>query len=275
VVFHIITIFPQMIETYLSFGILARASGEGLINVQTHNLRDFAVDRYGHIDGNIFGGGRGMLYRPEPLGEMIAKLKAESPGCKTVYLTPQGRRFTNKLAREYSKAESVILITARYEGADARVISEMADDEISTGDYVLTGGELPALCFVDAVSRFVEGSIKAESADSDSFENGLLEYDHYTEPLDYKGLKVPDVLRGGNHQMIERFRIFSSLRKTYFNRPEMLLDYEPVVSAGATKDFVKQLKRKNTGLKEYLKDIEKISKEWKNGRRNSEQTGKQ
>jgi tRNA (guanine37-N1)-methyltransferase len=274
VVFHIITIFPQMIETYLNFGILARASGEGLIAVRAHNLRDFAVDRYSHIDANIFGGGKGMLYRPEPLEAMVANIKKESPESRVVYLTPQGRRFTNKLAREYAKEKSVILISARYEGIDARAVEKLADDEISAGDFVMTGGELPALSFVDAVSRFVEGSIKTESAEEDSFENGLLEYDHYTEPLEYQGLKVPDVLRSGNHQMIERFRLYSSLRKTYYNRPDLLLDFDPDVSAGETHDPVKALKRKNSELREYLKDIEKISKEWKNGRRNSEQTGK-
>lgn len=271
-VFHIITQFPEMIENYLKFGILSRAAGESKIHVETHDPRKYPVDRYGHIDGRVFGGGKGMLYRPEPLDETIAEIRQTEPETLVVSLTPQGVPLTNRLVRRLAKEKSLTLLSSRYEGIDARVTRQMVDLEVSIGDYVLTGGELPALVLLDAVSRFVEGTIKTESADCDSFENGLLEYEHYTDPLEFRGEEVPEVLRSGNHKDIEAFRRASSLRKTYMNRPDLIRDLETPCQAGETSHPVRKLQRTNRQRLEYCLELEKIAKEWKYVRRNPERS---
>jgi tRNA (guanine37-N1)-methyltransferase len=269
--FHIITIFPEMIQKYLEYGILSRVIQEKLIQVSVYDLRDFAVNHYGQIDSPVSGHGAGMLFRPEPLFDQIQRIKRENNNTRVVYLTPQGRVYNNNTAKRLSREENLVLISARYEGIDARVVHELVDEEISIGDYVLTGGEIPVLAVMDSVARFIEGSIKKESVNEDSFKTGLLEYEHYTEPADYKGLKAPEVLRSGNHKEINEFREYSSLRKTYYNRPDLLQGYMPVLDAGETKDGLKILKIKNRFIKEYLKNIEKIAKEWKYGRRDSKE----
>ena len=269
-VFHIITIFPELIRSYAEYGVFSRALKKGLVKVVAHDLRENALNQYGQIDDRIFGSGKGMLFRPEPLAKMVRNMKKSEPDAKVVYLTPQGGVFDNKKAKALSKEKSVILISSRYEGIDARIVDSLVDEEISVGDYVLTGGELPALTIVDAATRFIEGTIQGASAEYDSFENGLLEHDHYTRPEVFEGMEVPPVLRKGNHKEIEEFRKFGSLKKTFFSRPELLADYELPVSAGKTKDELKALKRENAQLRDYLKDIQKISKEWRYVRRNSE-----
>lgn len=269
-VFHVITIFPELIKSYLDYGILSRAMKKGLVEVKVHDLRDNALNKYGQIDDRIFGSGKGMLFRPEPLAKMIMDIKKSEPGTKVVYLTPQGGVFDNNKAKALLKEKSVVLISSRYEGIDARIVDSLVDEEISIGDYVLTGGELPALAIVDAATRFIEGAIQGASAEKESFEDGLLEHDHYTRPEVFEGREVPPVLRKGNHKEIDEYRRYGSLRKTYFNRPELLAGYSPAFSAGKTKDELKALKRTNAQMRDYLKDIEKISKEWKYVRRKSE-----
>lgn len=269
-VFHIITLFPEMIRNYLEFGILSRAQKQNTIVLDVIDLRKAAVDKYGHVDEGVFGPGKGMLFRPEPLDQVLTEIKNKKPGARVIYLTPQGKRFTNKDARRLSQEQDLVFIAARYEGIDSRIVDLWVDEEISIGDYVLTGGELPALVLLDSIARFIDGSIKKESADEDSFENGLLEYDHYTEPLVFKGLEVPEVLRAGNHKDVEQYRLFSSLRKTFLNRPDLIRDYQLETDAGMTENRVKILKRKNDQLSSYLKAIQIISKEWKHGRRNSD-----
>lgn len=268
--FRVITIFPELVKSYLDYGILSRAMKKGLVDVKVHDLRDYALNRYGQIDDRIFGSGKGMLFRPEPLAKMIRDIKKEEPGARVVYLTPQGPLFNNKKAKALSKEKSVVLISSRYEGIDARIVEGLVDEEISIGDYVLTGGELPALAVIDAVTRFVDGAIQDASAEKESFENGLLEHDHYTRPEVFEGNEVPPVLRKGNHKEIETYRLYGCLKKTYFSRPELLAGHMPELSAGETKDELKALKRTNSQMRDYLKDIEKISKEWKYVRRNSE-----
>jgi tRNA (guanine37-N1)-methyltransferase len=258
-----------MVKGYLDVGILSRAIAEKRIEVETHNLRDFALNRYGQIDDTIFGYGKGMLFRPEPVFQAAEKIKKDHPQSKVIFLTPQGKKLDHKKARQLSREKSLILIAARYEGMDARIVESIVDEEISIGDYVLTGGELPALVLLDTVSRFIEGAIKTESADEESFEKGLLEYDHYTKPLEYNGMKVPEVLRGGDHKKIDEFRLKSGIRKTYFNRPDLLLDYDYPADVKETRNILKIWLRKNKSLRDYLRDIENISKEWKNARRNS------
>lgn len=259
-----------MIRGYLEYGILSRAVKKDLVRVEVHDLRKYALNRYGKIDDRIFGSGKGMLFRPEPLAKMIEEIRKAEPDTKVVHLTPQGGVFDNKKAKGMAKEKSVILIASRYEGIDARIVESLVDEEISVGDYVLTGGELPALAVVDAATRFIEGSITEESADRESFEDGLLEHDHYTRPEEWNGMKVPEVLRSGNHSEINEYRRKGSIRKTYFNRPDLLLEQGPALDPGNTKDPVKALKRVNGQLEDYLNQIEKISKEWIYVRRKSE-----
>jgi len=266
--FNVVTIFPGLIEEYLKIGVLSRANRLDKVTVRTFDIRDKAVNRYGQVDSNIFGTGKGMLLRCEPIDATLESIREKSPGCRIIILSPRGRKFDNVIARELSKLSEITLVSARYEGIDERVAVKWADDEISIGDYVLTGGELAALVVIDSVSRFLEGFIKEGSAEEESFETGLLEYPHFTEPLSFEGMVVPGVLRSGNHKEINRYRLFESLKKTYFNRVEMLLDYSWEEETGETMDELKIIKKKNSWLKRYLNDIEIISKEWKNVGRN-------
>lgn len=269
-VFNIVTIFPEMIKEYLRFGIVSSAFKKGIFDVNVVNLRDFSTSKNGdgRIDDGIFGHGKGMLFRPEPLFDAVKTVKKQYPGSRVVYLTPRGKKFDNVAARRLSKEESLVLICARYEGVDTRFVETSVDEEISIGDYVLTGGELPALVVLDAVTRMLEGSIKNDSREEESFEYGLLEYDHFTEPGVFSGLSVPDELKSGDHKGIEKLRFESSLKKTYNNRIDLLLDYKPVFNTGETADPLKIMVRTNRELKNFLLTIQNISKEWKDGRRN-------
>ncbi len=265
--FDVITLFPEMIDTYFRFGVLSRAVQTGLIEVTAHQLRDYLINPSQRVDACLFGIGRGMLFRPEPLDQALEVCKEKHSQAKVVYLTPQGVPLTNSLARELSAESGLILVSSRYEGTDARWIHKNVDMEISTGDYVLTGGEIPALSVIDSVSRFLKGMIESSSVEEDSFENGLLEYEHFTEPLVYKGEKVPDVLRSGNHGKVEAYRLQSSLKKTYFNRSDLFRDFEIPIEEPLTRDPIKKLRKKNKQVSDYLKQIQKISKEWINVRR--------
>ncbi len=268
--FHILSIFPDFLKEYTKFGILSKAIEKGLVNVYFYNLRDYSDNKRLGVDDKIAGGGKGMLFKAPLLSNAVSGVKSEFNDCKVVYLTPQGKVFNNKMARALSRFENVLLICGRYEGIDSRFVSREVDLEISIGDYVLTGGELPALVVVDAVSRFVGESIKFDAVNEDSFENSLLEYEHYTVPNEWKGVKIPEVLRSGNHKAIKEFRFYSSLKKTYFNRLDLLEKFSVTyirdkLVLGEFKNFKKQ----NEFLKEYLFKIQKIAKEWKYVRRNS------
>jgi tRNA (guanine37-N1)-methyltransferase len=262
--FSVISIFPEAIDNYLKIGIISRAVSRGLIQVDSINLRDFADNKYRKIDDYIFGYGRGMLFSAEPLECAVKSVKEKYPDAKTVYLSPRGRVFNNRIAKEYASQDAVILIAARYEGIDERIVELYVDDEISVGDYVLTGGELPSLVFIDAVSRFIDGTIHKDSAVDESFESGLLEYGHYAPPVEFRGISVPEVLRSGNHTKTDELRFYLSLRKTYFNRPDLLRDFRFPISESKSKDPLKVLKKKNSQMKDLLLNIQKISKEWKN-----------
>lgn len=267
-VFHAITIFPEALDAYLKFGILSKAAEKGAIEVKVYDLRDYAGNKYRKIDKPVYGHGRGMLFEPGPLANLLRSILKDKPQAKVVYLTPQGKKFDNVTAKELSSHEDVVLIAARYEGIDARIVEEFVDYEISVGDYVLTGGELPALTVIDAAARFAEGTVKPESVAEDSFENGLVEYEHWTEPVEFEGRTVPEMLRSGDHKAIAEFRFERSLRKTYFNRPDLLRDLPlPTAESGST-DELKRLRKQNKELDKYKLLIERISKEWRDGRRN-------
>ncbi len=266
--FCVVTIFPEMIRDYFKTGILSHAIKKGLIDIITVDLKDFAGNRYNKVDKPIFGEGKGMLFRPEPLKKALAYAKQDMPNAKVIAMTPSGQRFDNGFARNLVKENDLIIIASRYEGIDRRFLDLYVDMEISIGDYVLTGGELPALCLIDAVSRFVEGSVKSESVNADSFENGLLEHAHYTEPVEFEGLKVPDVLRSGNHNEVREWRKYDSLKRTYFQRTDLLRNYSYTIESGESKNPLTKLKKENKNRGKILELIQKIAKEWKNGRRN-------
>jgi len=261
--FYVITIFPEIIETYLKFGIISRAINNKIVEVNIVNLRNYSSNKYGKIDDEIIGHGRGMLFTPEPLDNVIIDIKKKEEELKIIYLTPQGLKFENKKAKLLSSEKCLLLICGRYEGIDSRIINKWVDEEISIGDYILTGGEIPALVLIDSITRFLDNSIKKESVECESFENGLLEYDHYTHPILFDNMEVPKVLREGNHKEIEEFRFFNSLKKTYFNRIDLIRSYKLILNFDNIKNKLKKIKKINEKLLNYLEKMKLISKEWK------------
>jgi len=222
VIFDILTLLPEACEAYLKASILGRAQKAGLIQVRLTNIRDFAFDRHRTVDDAPYGGGDGMVMKVEPLVAALESLP-DKPRPRIVLMAPQGQPLTQALAAELAGLERLVIVCGRYEGIDERVRKLAVDQEISLGDFVLSGGELPALAVVDAVSRLIPGVLGGEgSAAADSFSDGLLEHPHYTRPPEFRGLGVPEVLTSGNHAAIERWRRKESLRRTLLRRPELL-----------------------------------------------------
>ena len=222
-IFDVLTIFPGIFDSPLGESLLKKASDRGLIQVRVRNLRDFADDRHRTTDDYPYGGGVGMVMKPEPVIRAVEALKAEDPEAKSILLTPQGERFHQKMAQTMSGHNHYILICGRYEGLDERVRLAAVDLEISIGDYILMGGEIPALVFIEAVSRHLPGFLGCgQSVEEDSFSRGLLEYPQYTRPPVFRGMTVPEVLLSGNHAEIERWRRRESLRRTLLRRPDLL-----------------------------------------------------
>jgi tRNA (guanine37-N1)-methyltransferase len=224
----IVTIFPRMVRAALAEGVLGRAIDGGLLDVGVHDLRDHASDRHRVVDDVPYGGGPGMVLKPEPLFRAVEQIRQSrgEPGA-VVLTSPQGRLFTQAEARRLSGLGHVVILCGRYEGVDERVREHLATEEISIGDYVLTGGELPALVMVDAMARFVPGVVGDEqSVAQDSFERGLLSHPQYTRPADFRGLSVPAVLLSGHHAEIERWRRGIALARTFERRPDLLADAE-------------------------------------------------
>ncbi len=222
----IVTIFPAMVRAGLQEGILGRAVGSGLIDLQVHDLRDFTTDRHKVVDDTPFGGGPGMVLKPEPIFRAVAHLRETRGEPSAILLpSPQGRRFSQAVAEQYSRHTHLVLVCGRYEGVDERVSAALVTEEVSIGDFVVSGGELPALVIVDAVARLVPGVVgDAESVVRDSFTRGLLDHPHYTRPASFSGLDVPEVLLSGHHGEIERWRRQQALRRTYERRPDLLVD---------------------------------------------------
>ncbi len=222
--FDIVTIFPRMVEAGLAEGVVSRGIERGLLDVKVHDLRNYTADRHRSVDDMPYGGGPGMVMKPEPLARAVDDIRA-SRGVPTavILLSPQGRRFTQAEAVRIGQLGHVVLLCGRYEGMDERVRALVATEELSVGDYVLSGGELPALIVVDAVGRLVPGVVGDEaSVDADSFTRGLLDYPHYTRPAEFGGLKVPDVLLSGHHAEVRRWRKKAALARTLERRPELL-----------------------------------------------------
>ena len=221
--FDVFTLFPEMFSAYLDESILKRAQEAGILQVGLHNIRDYTIDKHHTTDDVPYGGGGGMVMKPEPIFAAVESVLGVPPECPVVLMTPQGRPFTQQVAKELVRYEHLALLAGRYEGVDERVRQNLVTDEISLGDFVLTGGELPAMAIIDAVSRLLPGVLgDADAAQKDSHANGLLEYPHYTRPSEFRGWEVPDVLRSGNHAAIEKWRQEQALKRTQERRPDML-----------------------------------------------------
>lgn len=267
--FEIVTIFPDFFRGPLDYGIVRRAREARLIEISMHDLRDFTSDRHKTVDDRPFGGGEGMVLKPEPLFACVESLGVAPREQRTahdsvetvVLLSPQGRMFTQSVAQEFAKLQRIVLLCGRYEGVDERVAENLADQEISVGDYILSGGEMGAAVIVDAVTRLVPGALgNAASAQQESFtagatkdasavsdepdstcaSGGLLDYPHYTRPAEFRGAVVPEVLMGGNHEQIRKWRRKKALEKTLRNRPE-LLEKQPL--SQEDKKFLEELKK--------------------------------
>jgi len=221
--FDVLSIFPEMLVSPLSYSLLKKAQEKGLLSINLHDIRNWAEDKHKMTDDAPYGGGCGMVMKVEPVEKALAAVKISSENSLVVLMTPQGETFNQTIAAELAGKKQVIIICGRYEGFDERIREHLADREISIGDYILTGGELPALVLIDAVSRLIPGVLgNEESIVSESFSSGLLEYPQYTRPAEYKGWKVADVLVSGNHAEIELWRKNESLQRTYKRRPDLL-----------------------------------------------------
>ena len=222
--FDIISLFPELFAPFLTCGVTRRAFERRQVDVRLWNLRDFAQGNYRRVDDRPFGGGPGMVMKIQPLEDALAAVKADLGGAaKVIYLSPQGRQLTQQGVRELASEQALILIVGRYEGIDERFIEAHVDEEWSIGDYVLSGGELPAMVLIDAVTRLLPGALgHADSAEEDSFSDGLLDCPHYTRPEVYEGKRVPDVLLSGNHEHIRRWRLQQALGRTWERRADLL-----------------------------------------------------
>jgi len=220
--FDIITIFPNMFESILNESIIKRAKGGRKITIKVHNLRDYTKDKHRKVDDRPFGGGPGMVMTPQPICDAVSKIKGRR-SVKVILMDPRGRSLTQPIVKRLSKCKNLIIICGHYEGIDERVINQVVDESISIGDYVLTGGEIPAMVFIDCVTRLVPGVLgREESLVDESFEQNLLEYPQYTRPANFRGKKVPDVLLSGNHDQIKKWRQKQSVAITKSRRPDLL-----------------------------------------------------
>jgi tRNA (guanine37-N1)-methyltransferase len=221
--FEVFTLLPDIFPPYLESSILQKARQRGLVSVNVHNIRDFTHDKHHVTDDTPYGGGGGMVMKPEPVFEAVETMLGPKPACPVILLDPQGRVFSQDVAAELSRHEKIALLCGRYEGVDERIREHLVTDEISIGDFVLTGGELPALIVIDAVARLLPGVLgDPEGASNDSHASGLLEHPHYTRPPDFRGWKVPEVLLSGDHAKVEQWRRQQSLLRTSSRRPDML-----------------------------------------------------
>ncbi len=224
-IFDVLTLFPEMIENHCKYSILKRAVENKILSVNTVNPRDYTLDKHKKVDDTPYGGGAGMVLMAQPYVDAYESLE-KSENSITVMLSPQGEPLNDTIVNEFATYEQIVMLCGHYEGFDERIREIIKPREISIGDFVLTGGELPALCLIDAVSRKIEGTLgKIESADEDSFSNGLLEYPHYTKPREYRGINVPEVLLNGNHKDINEFRYQESLKRTKLKRPDLYQRY--------------------------------------------------
>lgn len=227
--FFVLTLFPELVQAFFDHGMISRAIKQGLISGRTIQIRNFARDRHHTVDDRPYGGGSGMVMKPEPLAAAISEAKAESPHARVVLMTPQGEPFHQQMALDLARSETaLIFVCGRYEGIDERVITRLVDTEISVGDYVMTGGELASMVVMDAVSRLIPGVLgSSDSYASDSFMDDRLEYAQYTRPKNFMGDTVPEVLLSGDHGKIAQWRTRSSLERTFIKRPDLFEKNSP------------------------------------------------
>ena len=238
--FFVLTLFPEMIQQTLSHSIMGRAQKEGHISVEAINIRDYTLNKQKHVDDYPYGGGAGMVMQAQPIYDAYQIVAEKAKGARVVYMTPQGRPFTQRIAEELSQEENLVFLCGHYEGIDERIIEEIVTDEISLGDFVLTGGELAAITIIDAVSRLVPGVLgKEDSFADESFSDGLLEYPQYTRPPVFHGKEVPEILLSGHHANIAKWRREQSLIRTVKKRPDLL---ETAELTAKERQFVERLR---------------------------------
>jgi tRNA (guanine37-N1)-methyltransferase len=225
-VIDVLTLFPEMFKGPFEYSIIKKARDKGLVEINLVNIRDFSTDKHKKVDDYPYGGGPGMVLKPEPLFNAVEHLKGNKfIKQKTIFMTPQGKLLNQDIVRELSKLEHIIIVCGHYEGVDERVRQCIIDEEISIGDYVLTGGELPAMVLIDAVARMIPGVVgHKEGVYEESFITGLLEYPQYTRPRNFRGMEVPEVLLSGDHKKIREWRLKQALKRTYERRPDLLED---------------------------------------------------
>ena len=236
--FNVLTLFPEMFSA-LDESIIGRGKEKGLIDINLINIRDFSKNKHKKVDDTPYGGGAGMVMEPTVVYDAYCSVK--EPNVKVIYMSPQGKTLNQQMVQDLAKEENIILLCGHYEGIDQRVIDEIVDEEISIGDYVLTGGELPAMVLIDSVSRYVEGVLKEDSVQEESFTDGLLEYPQYTRPETFEGVKVPEILQSGHHENINKWRRYQALKNTYYKRPELL---ENVELSEKDKEYLDEIKSK-------------------------------
>lgn len=237
--FDVLTLFPEMFEP-LTQSIIGRAVKSEIIDINITNMRDFSKDKHKKVDDTPYGGGAGMVIKPDVVYDAYESVKTED--AKVIYLSPQGKMLNQEKVKELSRQKHMILLCGHYEGIDQRVIDEIVDEEISIGDYVLTGGEIPAMVLMDSVSRYVEGVLNQESTEEESFSNGLLEYPQYTRPEVFKAKQIPEILISGHHENIRKWRRKESIKTTYQKRPDLL---EQISLTKEEKEYIENLEKNN------------------------------
>lgn len=242
--FYVMTLFPEMILNGINHSMIKRALESKIINIECVDIRDFANNKHNQVDDYPYGGGAGMVIKPQPVYDAYMSIKNKAKeSCRVVYMTPQGKTFNQNIAKEFSQEEELIILCGHYEGIDERVIEEIVTDEISIGDFILTGGELPAMAVIDSVSRLIPGVLnKEESFENESFSENLLEYPQYTRPVEFLGKNVPDVLLSGHHANVAKWRRNESLKRTLEKRPELL---ENAVLSPKEAELLFELKNQN------------------------------
>ena len=223
----ILTLFCELFDPFIATSIVGRAVANGLVDINLTNFRDFATDRYGSVDDSPFGGGPGMVLMCQPVFDAVEKVRSDGNRGKVIMMTPQGRVLNQQLVEELAKEDQLIFLAGHYEGFDERIRSDLTDMEVSLGDFVVSGGEIPVMALVDAVVRLLPGALgKDESTSEESFQQGLLEYPHYTRPREFRGMDVPEVLLNGNHALIEAWRLAQAEERTRLRRPDMWKKYQ-------------------------------------------------
>lgn len=224
--FDIMTLFPEEVDNFLSSSIIGKARKNGLVTVKCHNIRDYTEDKHNRVDDYVYGGGRGMVMQAQPIVDCFEAIKREVPNTYCIYLSPKGKIFTQNRAKKIKKRQNITLLCGHYEGVDQRALDLIVDEEISVGDFVLTGGELPAMILVDSVTRMIDGVLSDSSCyENESIYSGLLEYPQYTRPPVYRGYVVPDVLMNGNHKLIEEWKKDQALKVTKERRKDLYSRY--------------------------------------------------